>query len=431
MATLVVGPSSVGKSTYISNLEPKNEKIRLGFEVPELSIDNSITFVHYNLLHPFFTSSEGKHPLGWRETLHQEPIFNEILQSQYIKNVIILVEPVKILLSRAKTRQYTEPTIRMKENLPDYPQQTALKVIKTTNLFELYEYLFELFTNKNIPYKILTSTKRRWRHKNSYLEVDELLVHKILRDEAYAKPNNREIEKFIASSDFNYQKVSLPGKRSLNSKGYDHVGIGRDASFKAIFKNEDLRSKSILDIGSATGDFLFKAERLGADYLLGLEPNLNRYMAAKSIAKLLKSRSQFKMRSLEKYLTKSWRRDVKKFDYVLCLNVIHHVSDIQDFFDKSATLSRNYIVFEFPCLENTMWLEDNGQVKSDVKIPNLLPLVGLGSRGYDLRFVFNDQAIITLMRNANPDFRVLERINSPILNRRIIIFQKSQIKSSI
>ena len=196
MATLVIGPSSVGKSTYISNLESINEKVRLGSEIPLLSIDSSITFVHYNLLHPFFTSNQGEQPLGWKEALHQDSIFNEILESPEIKNVVILVEPVKILLRRAKTRLHTEPTIRRTGNLPDYPKQLALKVIETTNLFELYEHLFELFTNKNLPYKILTSSKRLCAQKNSYIEVDKLFVHKILRNKSYPKLKNRKIKKY-------------------------------------------------------------------------------------------------------------------------------------------------------------------------------------------------------------------------------------------
>ena len=124
-----------------------------------------------------------------------------------------------------------------------------------------------------------------------------------------------------------------------------------------------------------------------------------------------------------------------KIDWVLALNMMHHVKDIHHFCEILTELSNRFIAIEFRSFAERIWREDKstlirfvGKYLSRLR----LPLVGVGDKGYDSTFAFNDSAIKTLIdskSNGNSDLR--HALDSPIEGRRIAIFERKNFKTGV
>jgi len=122
----------------------------------------------------------------------------------------------------------------------------------------------------------------------------------------------------------------------------------------------------------------------------------------------------------------------KKFDWVLALNVLHHVNDVHQFCEILTKLSSEFIVIEFPNLTDRNWRDEKSILKRGVKkyLSRMnLPLVGVGEKGYDSTFTFNDSAIKTLIESkSNGKFTLKHILDSPISGRRIAIFECERLQ---
>ena len=105
MSKLIIGPSSVGKSTYINTLinEKKISKndVFFGTQIKKFLLTKKITKVlHYNLLHYMVTNANN---------FVTETIFLKIIRNKSsFKDVVIFVAPIEEFFFRVKKRLYVE-----------------------------------------------------------------------------------------------------------------------------------------------------------------------------------------------------------------------------------------------------------------------------------------------------------------------------------
>src|SRR5438874_7718060 len=103
----------------------------------------------------------------------------------------------------------------------------------------------------------------------------------------------------------------------------DHEGLSI-RKWEAMRMPSDLTGKSVLDIGCSEGFFCRQVAKRGARRVVGIDTGLGRLMCASFMA-------------LEERIRISYRMDVfptlrldDKYDYVLCLSVLHHSLSTKD-----------------------------------------------------------------------------------------------------
>lgn len=414
MAKLIIGPSRVGKSSYIENLVNKKfinqDDVIFGYQIKKkklnflnfLGLQNSIkknSIVHYNILH-YLTNEKVK-------SFTKEETFLEILKNKKIfDEVIVLVSPIEELILRAKLSINVEKNYNAK-----YNNKFWTDIYDQIDLFKIYENLFEILDTEKITYKIMLSSN------NSFKTTDRVFVHQNLRGKYYELPNKKNIVELRDMKEMHYQSVILPYSIKSSTKEFKHIPLNRDDSFKPLL-NEDFRNKSILDIGSAIGNFLFKAERYGATKLYGVEKNKDRYLASTLVAKVLNSNAKFLNADFDKNLFE------EQFDYVLCLNVIHHIDHYEKFLVDAAKLTTKILLLEFPTFLDPKFLSYKKINKKDAVKMNELSLIGESSKVIDQSYVYSPGFIENLLMNRDLAFRKCNIYRSPIEGRVIMSFIK-------
>ncbi len=413
MAKLVLGPSRVGKSSYIKDLINKKEinsgDIVFGYQIKTkknflnyFGIGNSIkkkSVIHYNILSYLIKDQSG--------ALNKEKTFIEILKNKRKFNeVIILVAPIEELVSRARSSVYTEKDIDSK-----YDNNFWINILKTVNLYEIYENLFEILDTNKIEYKVLFSSK------NLFKITDRVFVHHNLKGKYFELPDKNKVLDLIIKKEMHYQSVTLPYNKKSSTKEFKHIPSNRDDSFKPLAK-QDLRNKSILDIGSAIGNYLFKSERYGAIKLYGVEKNKDRYLASKLVSKILNSNAKFINSNFDKSLFN------EKFDYVLCLNIIHHIENYEKFLSDAANLTKKMLILEFPTFLDPKYLSYKKISKKEAIKMNDLSIVGKSSQEIDQTYVYSPGFIKKYFMENNFNFKINYTFSSPIEGRIIMSFLK-------
>lgn len=157
MAILIIGPSSVGKSTFISSEEGRelrgdSRNVIYGFQIAdkEFSAD---TLVHYNMLHHAL-SFRGDYVLANEKwDFRDDPIFVRIVQSGLIEKSIVMVAPRLELVERIERRTQIEPFLN-----EAYKVKLWKEITEQIDIFRVYEHLLSLFDQLNIPYRIIFSS---------------------------------------------------------------------------------------------------------------------------------------------------------------------------------------------------------------------------------------------------------------------------------
>ncbi len=221
-----------------------------------------------------------------------------------------------------------------------------------------------------------------------------------------------EIEKILKENDFEYQRVELP--YGLSTPGQDR-SVTRDIIFP-----ESLYGKSVLDVGSANGYFCFQAESKGASKIVGIELKKKRF----EHANLLKSINGSEVEFLRKDIIESPLNE--EFDYVLFLNVIHHLKEPMHALRKLAAITKEKLIFEFPTFEDPKFRRH-----ISIFMPyifNRLPLIGVSSlsdRKVDQTFIFSPPAIRKILIDHEMFFSKINIVRSPMgEGRRIAICMK-------
>ena len=151
--------------------------------------------------------------------------------------------------------------------------------------------------------------------------------------------NKKEVEKIVDQFKFErYGRVDLP--YGLHTKGLDR------SSTRDLIFSESLKGKSVLDIGCAYGYLCFEAEKLGAKKIVGLETKKPRYDRANLFKKILNSNVEILQKNVIEY------QFDQKFDYVIILNVLHHLKQNAAFvIEKLSNLTNEKLIIETPRLK--------------------------------------------------------------------------------
>ena len=211
-----------------------------------------------------------------------------------------------------------------------------------------------------------------------------------------------EILKFVEGANFNrgYQKITLPNGTIIS-------GNDRSSVANQIYP-ERLDEKTVMDVGCDYGFFLHNAIERGAKRAVGVELNDSNYEIASTIAPLWDGKVEIKHGLIE-----DMEFD-EKFDYILFLNVIHHVKNPVAVMRKLAGLCRETLVVEFRQPYDVQFLTERdklrqlnvgnrvlcklrrirAQIKSNVirSVTKGVPLMGVGSVEFHRVCYYNELA---------------------------------------
>jgi 2-polyprenyl-3-methyl-5-hydroxy-6-metoxy-1,4-benzoquinol methylase len=145
-----------------------------------------------------------------------------------------------------------------------------------------------------------------------------------------------QIEELLKREKFTYQRIELP-------YGLVTDGADRSSTANAILPVR-LDGKSVLDLGCNNGYFCFEAAKRGATRVLGLDVDPEMIRKNRLLAEVLGHNVQFDVVNLDR------QRLAERFDYVLCLNVLHHLRYPLYVLDNLSEIVRERLVLEMAAL---------------------------------------------------------------------------------
>lgn len=230
----------------------------------------------------------------------------------------------------------------------------------------------------------------------------------------------QEIREFLQNEQLGYQKIRLPFDLSTS-------GTDRKLTCDLIFGN-DLRGKTVLDVGSYLGYFCLQALERGAGRAVGWEVSPESVRQARAIAEMLDSPAEYYERDFEKGVLTN-----ETFDVVLCLNVLHHLSDPVGALEKLIQLTRDTLILEVASLGGhdsrklgiSSWL---GRFLD--KMPVIFVARGATTPPYDKqdKFYFTRSALTNLLQYQRSHFAQVKFIDSEFKNRFIVIARRRRVK---
>jgi 2-polyprenyl-3-methyl-5-hydroxy-6-metoxy-1,4-benzoquinol methylase len=223
-----------------------------------------------------------------------------------------------------------------------------------------------------------------------------------------------EVAAMLAADDFSYQKIELP--HGLCTPGRHD----RSATARAIFP-DDLRGKSVLDVGCRLGFFCFEALKRGAQRVVGIDVEPESIRKARLLAECLGVEVRFEARDVEREPLR------ERFDYVLCLNVLHHLSNPIGALEQLASIADERLVLEVAALRR----RDRSKARVSRMLAPLLerlPIIVVSpSADTDpdaQKFFVTAAAIENLLRHPRHGFARVERMPSRHKGRFIAIARK-------
>jgi 2-polyprenyl-3-methyl-5-hydroxy-6-metoxy-1,4-benzoquinol methylase len=148
--------------------------------------------------------------------------------------------------------------------------------------------------------------------------------------------SRERIEQMLREDDFSYQNINLP-------YGLSTGGADRSATIKKIFP-DDMTGKSVLDLGAKYGYFCFEALKRGASHVVGVDVDPDSVRKARMLADCLGVNASFELLDIEVDLIR------EHFDYVLCLNLLHHLRNPLSVLEKLASITRERLILEVAAL---------------------------------------------------------------------------------
>jgi SAM-dependent methyltransferase len=226
-----------------------------------------------------------------------------------------------------------------------------------------------------------------------------------------------DVDRFIRETAFaGYQKVTLPDGRVI-------PGTDRSPTANLVYP-ADLRGKSVLDVGCNYGFFLHEAIRRGARRAVGIEANPESFRIASSLATLWDGKIDVHQGLLEEVELN------EKFDLVIFLNVIHHVTDPIPVIRKLASLCQGTLIVEFRQPHDSQFVQecfhkeklptadprsvlrritDRARTTVETRLMELatrrLPLIGVGSVEYHRSYFFSQRGFRNMFQVHNRLFK--------------------------
>lgn len=148
--------------------------------------------------------------------------------------------------------------------------------------------------------------------------------------------SEERVRALLADHEFGYQRIELP-------YGLSTGGVDRGPTARRVLP-ADLEGKSVLDLGCKHGYFCFEAKRRGAGRVVGVDVDPDSVEKARLLADCLGLDVSFEGLDIEEDPLP------EPFDYVLCLNLLHHLRDPLAALDRLTAITRERLVLEVAAL---------------------------------------------------------------------------------
>lgn len=391
---LVMGPSSVGKSTFISQQWDTELPVLMAFELPERTIPKGSCVVHYNTLRPFRLSSNVMDD----HSLPEDPILAKLMEYKNRLKIYFLIQPKEVIMKRMLLREDIELTLGLKTQKA-YPSHKFFQLIHDLNLHQDFLKWNQFFLEHQIDITVL-------KEKGGiYYYVDRDAVQSEFEAQAPLTFSKDELQLILSKFSFEYQCVTLP--HGLRTPGQD-----RSSTASLIFEY-NVNERTVLDVGTAIGYFAFEAESRGAAVVHATELNAKRLLAARILGVVKNSKVKF--------LKKDFVKDIipYKYDLVLALNILHHLPYPFYALKQLSDLTIELLILEFPDLTDPKYRCDFNLTLSEDK----QPLIAVGDLAHrDQHFLFSREAIQQYLISNNRFFRKINWMQSPMHKSRHLAF---------
>jgi SAM-dependent methyltransferase len=221
-----------------------------------------------------------------------------------------------------------------------------------------------------------------------------------------AKP---ELVALLASEPFEYQKMPLPF--GLSTKGQDRSDTA------SLVLPDQLAGQSVVDIGCCYGYFCYEAMKRGASRAVGVELDPDRFRHATKLQRAYRDKVELVNADFQTVLGR------EQFDYVLFLNVIHHLTEPAAALKIVAKATRVRCAIEFPTFTDKRFRKTLPPLIP--RLLNRLPLTGVALLDpMDQTYVFSREGMRRMLTAHEPLFARVEFVPSPIEGRLIAICYK-------
>jgi SAM-dependent methyltransferase len=221
-----------------------------------------------------------------------------------------------------------------------------------------------------------------------------------------------DISAELARTSFGYQKIALPF--GLSTDGDD-----RSATAEAIF-DEKMDGKSVFDLGCRFGFFCFFAEGRGASKIVGAEVDPDFVRKSKLLAEMRNSKTEFILYDIEEEAIN------ERFDYVLCLNVLHHLRNPLSALDTLIAAAREKLIIETAGFTRRD-RRKNGISLWKVPILSRLPIMLL-ARNSSQTFFLTVEALKVLLLEKRADIAKVDVVYAGHKGRPVVIAHRRRIK---
>jgi SAM-dependent methyltransferase len=215
-----------------------------------------------------------------------------------------------------------------------------------------------------------------------------------------------------------YQKILLP-------HGLETGGVDRPQIKEIAFDN--IRGKSLLDIGSCYGGFCVDALQRGASKAVGIELSRRRIQAAQTIAEILDLHPDYRLEDVERL------RIGETFDVTICLDVLHHLRDPLGVLRQLADVTNERLILEVA----SAGAHDRKKLKIGSFRGRLLasmPAVLVGPYNPNIlrqTFFFTESAMKTILGEHRRIFHTVRVVKSQFKERFIVVADKLRIKRMV
>lgn len=223
-----------------------------------------------------------------------------------------------------------------------------------------------------------------------------------------------EVAAMLEADDFSYQKIELP--HGLSTSGRHD----RSSTAQRIFP-DDLSGKSVLDVGCRLGYFCFEALKRGAERVVGVDVDPESVRKARLLADCLGFEARFEQADIE-------REPIHEaFDYVLGLNLLHHLANPIGTLAQLASIARERLVLEVAALRRSD-RSKAGVSRVFGRLLERLPVIVVSPIAGDdpdsQKFFVTAAALDNLLRHPRHGFARVERVSSRHKGRYIAIADK-------
>ena len=225
--------------------------------------------------------------------------------------------------------------------------------------------------------------------------------------------SKEDVERLLKTERFRYQRINLP--HGLHTQGHD-----RTPTVRCIF-DDDLHGASVLDIGCCYGFFCYEAKRRHAGRVVGLEIDPERYRQAVILQRICNVDIELRQADFQDVV------DQEHFDYVLLLNVIHHLPNPIGALNQIAGCVRKCFVLEFSTLTDRYARRRFGRSFSMMSHwLNRFPVLAISPLPEDPpKFVMSSSAVRRLLLEQRNLYRSVRILRSPFrTGREIAICEK-------